>query len=95
MEHGAQSRTVRRYSEGDLSPPTEDQLVVEEPLEIRYDGEAIATIMRTPGDDRDLALGYLFVEGWVDSVASIGTLSHCARVRDGQDGEGDLLLEES
>lgn len=45
----------------------EDDLVaVEEPLEIRVDGEAIAVTMRTPGHDEELALGFLRGEGLID-----------------------------
>ena len=45
---------------------TEDAVAVEEPLEIRVDGQALAVTMRTPGDDEDLALGFLFGEGLTD-----------------------------
>ncbi len=40
-----------------------DRLAVEEPLEIRIDGEAVAVTMRTPGDDDELALGFCLTEG--------------------------------
>ena len=40
-----------------------DQLAVEEPLEIRVNGEAIAVTMRTPGHDEELALGFCLSEG--------------------------------
>ena len=40
-----------------------DALAVEEPLEIRVNGEPISVTMRTPGDDIDLALGFLVTEG--------------------------------
>jgi FdhD protein len=47
----------------------EDDLVaVEEPLEIRVDGEAVAVTMRTPGHDEELALGFLRGEGLIDSA---------------------------
>lgn len=48
-----------------------DDLVVEEPLEIRLDGTALAVVMRTPGDDADLALGFAITEGIVTDPASI------------------------
>ena len=34
-----------------------DELIVEEPLEIRLDGHLVTTTMRTPGDDFELAAG--------------------------------------
>jgi FdhD protein len=40
-----------------------DEVAVEEPLEIRVDGEALAVTMRTPGHDDELALGFLVGEG--------------------------------
>ncbi|HET8754834.1 MAG TPA: formate dehydrogenase accessory sulfurtransferase FdhD [Solirubrobacteraceae bacterium] len=44
----------------------EDEVAVEEPLEIRVDGAALAVTMRTPGHDEELALGFLFGEGLID-----------------------------
>jgi FdhD protein len=43
-----------------------DAVAVEEPLEIRVDGEPVAVTMRTPGHDEELALGFLYGEGLVD-----------------------------
>ena len=48
-----------------------DTLVVEEPLEIRLNGTSLAVIMRTPGSDRDLALGFALTEGIVTGPESI------------------------
>ncbi|MBK1883369.1 formate dehydrogenase accessory sulfurtransferase FdhD [Luteolibacter pohnpeiensis] len=40
----------------------EDHVAVEEPMEIRVDGHPISVVMRTPGHDGDLALGFLLTE---------------------------------
>ena len=40
-----------------------DRLAVEEPLEIRVNGEPVAITMRTPGHDEELALGFCLTEG--------------------------------
>src|SRR3954447_10527539 len=42
-----------------------DELAVEEPLEIRVDGRPLAVTMRTPGEDEDLAVGFLAGEGLI------------------------------
>ncbi len=55
----------------------DDPVVVEEPLEIRLrtadegPGEPLTVTMRTPGEDRDLALGLLFSEGIIDSANQV------------------------
>ena len=53
-------------------PGIEDEVAVEEPLEIRVDGAALAVTMRTPGDDEELALGFLHGEGLIDSPRPAG-----------------------
>lgn len=49
-----------------------DAVAVEEPLEIRVDGEPLSVTMRTPGDDEELALGFLFGEGLIDGPRPAG-----------------------
>jgi FdhD protein len=49
-----------------------DQVAVEEPLEIRVDGEPLAVTMRTPGHDEELALGFLYGEGLIDGAREAG-----------------------
>jgi len=49
-----------------------DVVAVEEPLEIRADGEAIVVTMRTPGRDAELAAGFLFGEGLVRAAPDVG-----------------------
>ena len=51
---------VRRLPAGEES---DDRLAVEEPLEIRVNGEPVAVTMRTPGHDDELALGFCLTEG--------------------------------
>lgn len=54
---------------------TGDELVVEEPLELRaQSGETIAVIMRTPGCDDELAAGFLFSEGLLQSGDALAAL---------------------
>ncbi len=48
-----------------------DHVAIEEPLEIRVDGAPLAVTMRTPGDGEELALGFLFGEGLIDSPRAV------------------------
>ena len=61
--------TVRRR--GEL---LEDLIVVEEPLEIRLDGKPLVVTMRTPGDDEELAAGFLHAEGLIADGAGISSV---------------------
>jgi FdhD protein len=54
-----------------------DRAAVEEPLEVRLHGKPFAVIMRTPGDDRTLAAGFLLSEGVVRSAADLGAVERC------------------
>ena len=56
---------------------TPDDLAVEAPLVLGLDGEAIATLMRTPGHDLELAAGWLVVESGVRCADDIVTLRAC------------------
>jgi FdhD protein len=64
-------------------------VAVEEPLEIRIAGDPVAVTMRTPGDDGELALGFLYAEGIVEGAADVGGLAHCGRP--GEEGFGNVL----
>jgi FdhD protein len=55
-----------------------DRIAVEEPLEIRVDGEALVVTMRTPGDDLDLAAGFLRTEGIVEDRDDLAALASVA-----------------
>ncbi len=66
-----------------------DAVAVEEPLEIRVDGEPVATTMRTPGSDPDLALGFLFAEGILSGAADVSSIAHCGRP--GDEGYGNVI----
>ena len=61
---------VLRVSERDASPDR-DRVAVELPLEVRLNSEPFSVIMRTPGDDRHLALGFLLSESVVRDVDEI------------------------
>jgi FdhD protein len=58
-------REIERDGERDL-------VAVEEPLEIRVDSEPLSVTMRTPGNDEELALGFLYGEGLIDGPREVG-----------------------
>ncbi len=62
-----------------------DEVAVEDPLEIRIAHvdlgpapRSVSVTMRTPGHDDELALGYLFAEGVIDSAAQVDAVRGCA-----------------
>lgn len=65
---------VDRPGEG----PGADHVAVEEPLEIRVEGEPAAITLRTPGHDLDLAVGFLRTEGVIDAIDDIHAIAEVA-----------------
>src|SRR5499426_4912890 len=74
-------RDSRRVSvlkiDGNRSQGADDDVVIEEPLEVRVNGDSVSVTMRTPGDDFDLAVGLLWTEGIIHSREEIGTIAYC------------------
>ncbi len=70
------SRLVRKVRDGGSSR-SPDRVVVEEPLEIRLDGTRVATTMRTPGHDYELAVGFCHGEGLLGG-APVERVRYCA-----------------
>jgi FdhD protein len=65
--------TITHWSQDDQQE-REDQLAVEEPFEIRINNQPLAMIMRTPGHDRELALGFLLTEGVIQNAEQVATI---------------------
>ncbi|MGP4111857.1 formate dehydrogenase accessory sulfurtransferase FdhD [Streptomyces sp. 4N509B] len=70
-------RPVLRLREG-AAQRRPDTLAAEEPMEIRVGGRPLTVTMRTPGDDFDLAAGFLASEGAVRHAADIAAIRYCA-----------------
>ena len=64
---------VLRYGD-EAGVRVDDQLAAEEPLEIRIGGSPLTVMMRTPGYERELALGFLFGEGIIRSADDVASL---------------------
>ncbi|RYE36966.1 MAG: formate dehydrogenase accessory sulfurtransferase FdhD [Sphingobacteriaceae bacterium] len=64
---------------------TKDLLAAEEPLEIRLGygstqnrvQKSISVTMRTPGNDFELATGFLFTEGIIENIGQVASIKHC------------------
>jgi FdhD protein len=67
-------KIIRRKRDGDLEYQPDD-LTIEEPLEIRIGRKALATTMRTPGHDEELAAGFLVSEAIVHKREEIAKIS--------------------
>ena len=94
---------VRKVNGAGVHQAELDALAVEEPLEIRLDVESdiearrvvrtVSVTMRTPGDDFDLAAGFLFTEGIVRSAHDIASMRHCGRVTGDASFENSVCVE--
>jgi FdhD protein len=65
------------HVDGDTRSRRPDELIVEEPLRIELDGTRVATTMRTPGHDFELAVGFVFGDGLL-AGAPVQTVRYCA-----------------
>jgi len=72
---------VWRYRQGRVQEAP-DQVVMEEPLEIRLAGEPFQMLMRLPGLEKELALGFLHTEGIVRDLAEVITIHFCGTATD-------------
>jgi FdhD protein len=67
-------KIIRRKKDGSLDY-SRDDLTIEEPLEIRIGRKTLATTMRTPGNDDELAAGFLVSEAIVREPREIAGIS--------------------
>jgi FdhD protein len=77
MARNTVRRRVLRIREG-ASSHRPDTLAAEEPMEIRVNGRPLSVTMRTPGDDFDLAVGFLVGEGVLHSAEQVAGIRYCA-----------------
>jgi FdhD protein len=78
MSKSSSVTRITRWSGGEIE--TRDDLVaVEEPLQVVVDGRALAVLMRTPGDDEVLVMGFLLTEGIIDKADQVRRIDLEAR----------------
>ncbi len=80
---------IQRWRENTLHPATTDMVAIEEPLEIRVRGRSIAVTMRTPGQDEELAAGFLVTENLIHQQSDVTEIAHCHE--GGQAHRGNIL----
>ena len=76
MARGRTTQVMVRRVDGRDRGQGPDRLIVEEPLEIRLDGHRVATTMRTPGHDFELAVGWCLAEGLL-AGAPVRRVAYC------------------
>jgi FdhD protein len=72
---------VWRFQAGHLTAAM-DKVAVEEPLEIRLQGDPFQVLMRLPGWEKELALGFLYTEGIVRDLSEVITIHFCGTATD-------------
>ncbi len=76
MSRGRTTTVLTTTIEDGLANRHPDELAVEEPMTIRLDDHLVATTMRTPGHDFELAVGFCFTDGLLDG-APVRTCRYC------------------
>ena len=92
--------SILHYSDEELAEKS-DQVTIEEPLEVRVvygplerrKGKALSITMRTPGNDEELALGFLFSEGILSSINQVKQIEFCGPVPSGQEIPNTIRVE--
>jgi FdhD protein len=70
-------------------------VVIEEPLEVHINDQPVAVLMRTPGAEKELAVGFCLSEGLIADLADIALVHHCGRALPTMMEDSDTDLEES
>ncbi len=84
---------VTRWTGADAARRSPDELIVEEPMSIQLDGQLVATTMRTPGHDYELAVGFCLSEGLL-SGAPVTSVRYCA-TESAVEGEFNVVTVET
>jgi len=77
-QHGIGAGSILRRRKDGVFEHAHDELTIEEPLEIRLADKTVATTMRTPGHDEELAAGFLLAEAIVRKRGDVAKISHAS-----------------
>jgi FdhD protein len=96
MSRGRTERVLVHRIDGATDRPRRqpDELIVEEPLEIRLDDHLVTTTMRTPGDDFELAVGFVFTDGLL-AGAPVLRCRYCSDERSASDAHFNVVSVET
>jgi len=94
MALGRTTRVLVQRVENGTKRREPDDLIVEEPLEIRLDGHLVTTTMRTPGHDFELAAGFCFTEGLL-AGAPVQTCRYCTQETSAAASEFNVVTVET
>lgn len=78
MPESSRSCQITKWSDG-TEASHDDIVAVEEPLQVVVDGRPLAVLMRTPGDDEVLVMGFLLTEGIIGSASQVRRIDLDAR----------------
>ncbi|NNL68164.1 MAG: formate dehydrogenase accessory sulfurtransferase FdhD [Myxococcales bacterium] len=76
--------------DGSVARDGPDAVACEEPLEIQLEADSLAVVMRTPGHDLELAMGFLLTERVIERADQVVSLHAHSRARDG-DGDDNVV----
>lgn len=76
--------------EGGVPTLRSDVVAHEEPLELQINGASVAVVMRTPGNDEELARGFLLTERVVRSLDDVASVRHCTVTPD-PESDGNII----
>jgi len=68
------------------------EAIREIPMRIVVNGSPVATLMQTPGNEVELALGFLLTEGYARTMGDVGAVSFCREGTIGEAGEVRVQL---
>lgn len=81
MSREIKIQKIRNFT-GKAVKNLKDRIVREEPLSIIVDGDPYSVLMRTPGDEEDLVLGFLYSEGVINSPEEIDFIHYCPQEKE-------------
>jgi FdhD protein len=88
MGRGLTKKLLSNRFDGQRATRGPDEVIVEAPMEIRLDEHLVATTMRTPGHDFELAVGFCHADGLIDGIV-VQRVRYCGAPPPGDDTLGE------